>query len=1128
IFAEDILKEYGSFMEQHDDKLRSLRKQICPDDFDPQSLTAIAPAIEINCGDSVESSLGHHHGRLTESELLSSKAHTTLANLCNQCSDLAATARQLQLSFLGIGARIARSERQLDTQAAGMALECSLHQMSAAIDFFCQLYFLLRRIILVLQNLWLQLSAFVALHPEASESQLTLLFDAMLELLEQLVVFNELLEQSNLSGKWPLYKKWLQTLAKSSDAQASGTNFELNCLQTSLDDIEPVISGNIFRLFLDSLQETKKQMNLRDASVTHVTQHCNACMRRLLGQLEAAHQAHEYRNYEDARHLLRLTAFVCTLHQLGIYLDGKLMRHVLEALSRYQRVPLARNVHWTPLAFIGKYARTLLKGQADKLAETGHRQYQAALEKLNQADLRSCRQLGAQLALWSIGMQRVLAAGTQGQLKNFARLLLQGQDYAQQLSALIDALVRRHLTLAMPMAKATLYALCKLLQYLHLLQATFAQNQILCTRFLSTLQQWQQQKLLQLLQLAKRNMLDLKLMRCKLSLLSALKLAEHSIRGGQSKRRALLLVNLALGEIMAKERALPADKLKLFKSIALRAHNLRRLQQHVSQQLDAPRLLDNYDMLTLSDAALKEYVQQQHNPYLLQNILAACNKLDKNLDIFQLGVGVTTTQRLFDWQREQLSTNLEYLLRVEALSHLLLSQEQPFAQHSVDLRHCINVGAIEHAGVYHILRNDLENYFTATFYNLTTIAPHDWKSYEKMRHLANRLLQLRPVDDYLPNQIIDQGIDVLQIMRNIHTFASSFAYNMNLQLFVELQSRGKHLDIIGTRHVANSVQTHGTGIINTTVNFIYQFLRQKFYTFSTFLHDEHIKSRLLKEYRYHAEHKHQKPYQSYPYERAEGLIKKIRKLGVSSNGDPYMDLFRKVITQVGNAVGYVRLLQSGSKNANYRSRSFMSRFNSKFVRSADLSLEQATEGSIREYEKSVEHLQECYSDCTNYFKLLMQGFQPFLCNPHNHHLRTFFLITPALIMNYIDYRVKEKLKMHKKDQARCSLFEDGFAMGLIYILNMLHQLGEFHELGWRLTVTQQLNAERLKLKDIVATSTSTSSPSREPAKSSPLKSDAPDEKLLQTVAITERHVNAYEQEYNLLYDTLSSAEIFFQ
>ena len=34
--------------------------------------------------------------------------------------------------------------------------------------------------------------------------------------------------------------------------------------------------------------------------------------------------------------------------------------------------------------------------------------------------------------------------------------------------------------------------------------------------------------------------------------------------------------------------------------------------------------------------------------------------------------------------------------------------------------------------------------------------------------------------------------------------------------------------------------------MNTTVNFTFQFLRKKFYIFSQFLYDEHIKARLLK------------------------------------------------------------------------------------------------------------------------------------------------------------------------------------------------------------------------------------------------------------------------------------------
>ena len=62
-----------------------------------------------------------------------------------------------------------------------------------------------------------------------------------------------------------------------------------------------------------------------------------------------------------------------------------------------------------------------------------------------------------------------------------------------------------------------------------------------------------------------------------------------------------------------------------------------------------------------------------------------------------------------------------------------------------------------------------------------------------------------------------QGLDVLEIMRNIHVFVSKFLYNLNNQIFVERSSNNKHLNTINIRHIANSIRTHGTGIMNTTV-----------------------------------------------------------------------------------------------------------------------------------------------------------------------------------------------------------------------------------------------------------------------------------------------------------------------
>lgn len=139
-------------------------------------------------------------------------------------------------------------------------------------------------------------------------------------------------------------------------------------------------------------------------------------------------------------------------------------------------------------------------------------------------------------------------------------------------------------------------------------------------------------------------------------------------------------------------------------------------------------------------------------------------------------------------------------------------------------------------------------------------------------------------------------------MRNIHLFVSNYLYNLNNQIFIEKNSNNKHLNTINIRHIANSLRTHGIGIINTTVNFTYQFLHKKFYIFSQYIYNENIQSRLMKELKSFREMNVEKPEeeQMYYYERAVGFNKAIRQLGVSKNGQSSLDLFRQLITHIGN------------------------------------------------------------------------------------------------------------------------------------------------------------------------------------------------------------------------------------
>ena len=81
--------------------------------------------------------------------------------------------------------------------------------------------------------------------------------------------------------------------------------------------------------------------------------------------------------------------------------------------------------------------------------------------------------------------------------------------------------------------------------------------------------------------------------------------------------------------------------------------------------------------------------------------------------------------------------------------------------------------------------------------------------------------------------------------------------------------------------------------------------------------DENIKGYLAKERRWYKKNKNELDFK-YPFDRAFKFTKDIRKLGVTEskkkNGDggglTYLDQFRLLITHVGNALGYVRMVRS--------------------------------------------------------------------------------------------------------------------------------------------------------------------------------------------------------------------------
>lgn len=149
-------------------------------------------------------------------------------------------------------------------------------------------------------------------------------------------------------------------------------------------------------------------------------------------------------------------------------------------------------------------------------------------------------------------------------------------------------------------------------------------------------------------------------------------------------------------------------------------------------------------------------------------------------------------------------------------------------------------------------------------------------------------------------------------MRTLKKFVTEFSYNLNNQVFIQVNSQNKHLETVSIRHLANSMRTHGLGMSNNTVNCAYHFLRTKIHSFSQFLFDEQIKSKLVKDLRTFKQARQNQEMSigttgpalfAYPYDKAQKFQKGIRKLGLTPQNLSPLDQFRILITQIGNTLG---------------------------------------------------------------------------------------------------------------------------------------------------------------------------------------------------------------------------------
>jgi len=812
--------------------------------------------------------------------------------------------------------------------------------------------------------------------------------------------------------------------------------------------------------------------------------------------------------------------------------EKKLFRLIWDLYKQYPLIHLHGDFVWVSTDFLSKkvpLVQTLPKQDVSAFRREYLRTYAAQFPL-------TVRNLFMEASVWMVRIESNLAnrADIATVIETRIKLLTEGVRLANKLSELYRIYVNLHLKLRKAIPSPHVPLLMKCVELLKAIQSTFHRRSGIIGETLPFMVLQVGNYLQnQILPIKARLQADKKFSVSKLDSLAALTLALSVLNCcGVPHRHAVLELCMHLITPIAHWKEMQQEEINFqIDRLSIITH-LRAL---VQQATDCSFLFWNQSMLPVYFRSIR---QNPKKAYRLPYIFAAFRDITP---YFAGAVHESSEQferlykqdvlGMFDEEIvHPLQTAIENDLRFHIHCHLKVQQRDPFRKGIIDYRPFLELPPIRFFERNLYIKQEVSHYLDETFYNLNTVQLSDWKTYGEMRNLAKEKYALELTDVHLPGQTLEQGLDVLEIMRAIHVFVAKYSYNLNNQIFIERSSDSKFLNTINIQHIANSIRTHGTGIMNTAVNFTYQFLRRKFSIFSQFLFDDYIKSHLFRDARAFRENRKQFNNQ-YPYEQAERFNKEIKKLGINNKGQSYMDQFRGLVTEIGNAMGYIRMIRSAGMLYTGNAIKFVPDLRSipdfqQMVEQAGLS--QQTVRAAENLDSELTTLAKNFAEGTDYFKMLVAVFMRQFRDPKNLHLKNFYTIVPPLMINFIDHSIQMKEKLAKKKQFSGGLkqgsnfTDDGFAIGVAYILKLLEQNEQFNSLHWFDSIQTRFEQEQQKIQEQTL---------RKQAKTKTKKgrkSKSHSFEVSQSLALTAKKLQRYNMEFQLLKYSFDGARVFFK
>ena len=421
------------------------------------------------------------------------------------------------------------------------------------------------------------------------------------------------------------------------------------------------------------------------------------------------------------------------------------------------------------------------------------------------------------------------------------------------------------------------------------------------------------------------------------------------------------------------------------------------------------------------------------------------------------------------------------------------------------------------------IRRYIEEHLNMNFYKLTTLNLNNAQTYQKMRVLAKHKYGLNLHEVILPNQNLEQGKDILDIIRNLNKFAKSYTHNMHSQIFIEINNGSSYINVIGVQQIINSLNTHGKGIVNSIINKAFGYISKSIRNLLGILFDDYILSLLKDEKTFWEQNKATIKY-NYPLERAMSLRQKIINLDENKVVNNISKCIQ-FITQIGNAVALSRCIRTALMDYNSQNVNLLTSYNiddfNNLVQQLILQVKSdpvnpnvnnISPNMLSNTQNSLNDANRLFCDMVNslkqtgeinYLQVLVTSFQGSLSPEKVPDIDLFAFLLPPLTITFIDNAINARDNLLKKNKSEEMAYfsDDGFMMGVCYLLKLFSADKKFESLSWFPSVISYYNAQKIQRKN---------------------------EKGSHGVdTLNERQITSYKEQFELQYFTYTSAAILF-